>query len=62
MKITNYKTFLFARKMKDSKEAYRAYCDEFVFPFPPHIPGMSEEQKEMHVKITYTYRFVNAWM
>ena len=56
IKIENYKTYLMVRKLKDSKETYRAYCDEFEFD-DLHIKH--EKMKKQYVDATYHYRFTN---
>lgn len=56
IKIENYKTFLLAREIKDSQEAYRAYCDEFVFD---QLGIKAEGIKEQYVRYNWTFRFCN---
>lgn len=54
IKIENYKTFLLVRGIKDSKEAYRAYCEEFVFD---QLGIKADGIKEQYVQYNWIYRF-----
>jgi hypothetical protein len=56
IKIQNYKTYLLANGIKDSREAFRAYCDEFVFD---KIGIKAEGIKQQYVQYNWAYRFCN---
>lgn len=53
MKYGSYKHYILANRIKDSKDAFRAYL-EIASPI---YKAMNDKMKAQHVEKTYIYRF-----
>lgn len=53
-----YIYYIRKNNMKDSKEAYRKWCEQYHSTWD----SMGEGMKNQYITVTYKYRFINsAW-